>query len=96
LKQAGFKLRGIQHESLPPVHADPEALQQALLNLITNAMKYSGERKEIELKLTSEAPATAIIAVRDYGLGIPHEYRHKRWTCCLSKVPTPHWRQQRC
>jgi signal transduction histidine kinase len=77
LQQAGFVLRLIEDESLPLVHADPDALQQALLNLITNAMKYSGERKEIELKVSSERPATAVIAVRDYGLGIPAEYRQK-------------------
>jgi signal transduction histidine kinase len=77
-----------EDESLPPIQADPDALQQALLNLITNAMKYSGERKEIELKISAEGAATAVIAVRDYGLGIPAEYQHKIFERFF-RVPSP-------
>ncbi len=49
---------------------DPEALAQVLLNLIGNAEKYSGQRKEITLALSGESGRT-LIRVLDRGRGIP-------------------------
>jgi signal transduction histidine kinase len=76
LRQAGFRLSVTAAEALPEVHGDPDALQQALLNLVGNAMKYSGERKEIEIA-ASRADGAVVIEVRDYGIGIPAEYRQR-------------------
>src|SRR5690349_20014234 len=36
---------------LPAVLADPEPISQALINLLDNAVKYSGEAREIEIWL---------------------------------------------
>jgi signal transduction histidine kinase len=69
LSQQGFTLRLSVEEDLPSVRADPDALQQAILNLLTNAMKYSGEAREIDLRLGSRN-GDAMIAVTDRGLGI--------------------------
>jgi signal transduction histidine kinase len=69
LLQQGFKLRLSIEEELPSLRADPDALEQAILNLLTNAMKYSGESREIGLRLASRN-GDAIIEVTDRGLGI--------------------------
>ncbi len=69
LSQHGFELRMEIDEDLPPVNADPDALEQAVLNLLTNAMKYSGARKEIELRLARQ-DGHAAIQVTDYGVGV--------------------------
>ena len=74
LQQAGFTLKVAAGEELPLVNADADALQQAVLNLVMNAMKYSGERKEIEIETRPEDGAV-VIGVRDYGIGIPLEYQ---------------------
>jgi two-component system phosphate regulon sensor histidine kinase PhoR len=58
------------------VEGDNDALQQAVLNLVMNAIKYSGGRKEIEIEARQEN-REAVIAVRDYGIGIPAEHRQK-------------------
>ncbi|MBI3112663.1 MAG: hypothetical protein HYZ01_13940 [Ignavibacteriales bacterium] len=59
--------------SFPPLHADPDALEEALLNLLSNALKYSGKRKEILLTVT-RARNGVMLTVSDKGLGIPdHE-----------------------
>jgi signal transduction histidine kinase len=69
LAKHGFQLRmELQADSLE-VDADADALEQAVLNLLTNAMKYSTSRKEIELRLLRRS-AEAAIEVRDYGIGI--------------------------
>jgi len=51
------------------VRADPDAVRQALLNLIDNAVKYSPERKEVTVSLT-DGPDAAVVAVKDRGIGI--------------------------
>jgi signal transduction histidine kinase len=70
LEQHGFVLRVEIDESLPPVSVDADALEQAILNLLTNAMKYSGSGRTIDLRLAREG-REAIISVRDEGIGIP-------------------------
>ena len=69
LDQKGFNLRIELDEEIPPVKADRDALEQAVLNLLHNAMKYSGESRDIFLKLRREGD-TARIDVIDFGIGI--------------------------
>jgi signal transduction histidine kinase len=56
-------------DSIPDVQGDPDALEQAVLNLLTNAVKYSGESREIGLRLLQER-SEAIVEVVDHGVGI--------------------------
>lgn len=60
-------------ETVIPVICDPDAVSLALVNLITNAIKYTPPGGEIELSLRREAgrPDHVEIAVRDSGIGIP-------------------------
>jgi signal transduction histidine kinase len=69
MTEQGFVLDLKLAGSIPPVAVDRDALQQAILNLLTNAMKYSGEQREIELRLLAEGK-TALIEVSDHGIGI--------------------------
>ncbi len=76
LSQQGFNLNLEIEEGLPAVRADRDALEQAVLNLLSNAMKYSGDSRDIELRLEVR-DGYAVIQVADHGLGIdPQE--HKR------------------
>jgi CheY-like chemotaxis protein len=52
-----------------PVLLDPEAAEQALENLISNAMKYSPEHREIAITVDS-ADGYGRVQVRDHGIGI--------------------------
>jgi len=54
------------------VEADPDAVRQALINLADNAVKYSGERKRVSVRLFEDAEG-ASVSVRDRGIGIPAE-----------------------
>jgi signal transduction histidine kinase len=87
IEAAGFVLRVDADAALPDVNADPDALQQAVLNLLANAMKYSGDRKEIELDAKARDGAL-LIAVRDYGIGIPPEQRQRIFER-FYRVPSP-------
>jgi signal transduction histidine kinase len=78
-------------EGIPPVAVDRDALQQAILNLLTNAMKYSGEHREIGLRLCTEN-GTALIQVSDRGIGIP-EKEQERIFEKFYRVPIPENRE---
>jgi two-component system phosphate regulon sensor histidine kinase PhoR len=78
-------------EKVPPVAVDRDALQQAILNLLTNAMKYSGEHREIGLRLSTQN-GTAVIQVSDRGIGIP-EQEHSRIFEKFYRVPIPENRE---
>ena len=54
---------------------DPDAVCEALLNLLDNAAKYSGEDKHIAVSLESSAPWIRI-SVADRGVGIPRDELH--------------------
>jgi signal transduction histidine kinase len=72
LAQSGFRLDVEADAGVPPVRADKDALEQAVLNLLTNAMKYSGAAREIGLRLHRDN-GHAVIQVEDHGVGIAPE-----------------------
>jgi len=69
LSQQGFQLHVQIEPNLPDIRMDRDALEQAVLNLLSNAMKYSGDSRDIDLRLTRN-DRSAIIQVIDRGLGI--------------------------
>jgi signal transduction histidine kinase len=72
LEQAGFALKTDIEPDVPPLVADSDALQQAILNLLSNAMKYSGSSRRIDLRLDRKN-GHARIQVVDQGVGIAPE-----------------------
>lgn len=57
---------------LPPVLADPSRLERAMLNLLTNALKYSNSESEVLVR-AAVTSREAIISVADHGPGISPE-----------------------
>jgi signal transduction histidine kinase len=54
------------------LRGNPQELRTAVFNLVENAVKYSGEKKEIEVDLLTPDIDTILLRVRDKGVGIPH------------------------
>ena len=75
-EEAGFRLEVTVAPNLPPVLADRDALEQAILNLLGNAMKYSGDSREIGLRVERD-DGSAAIRVIDRGIGIAPEERER-------------------
>lgn len=76
LKQQGFQLDISMEEGLPLAQVDRDAMEQALLNLLHNAVKYSGDSKKIGLHLKKKN-THALIQVADQGIGIPPQEKEK-------------------
>ncbi len=69
LRQQGFHLNVHMEGELPEVRVDRDAIEQAIQNLLSNAMKYSGESREIDLRV-QKRDGQAVIEVTDQGIGI--------------------------
>ena len=64
----------------PPVSADPDRLERILVNLLSNALKYSPKESPVRIK-AEQTGNTATISVIDLGVGItpedlPHLFIH--------------------
>jgi two-component system phosphate regulon sensor histidine kinase PhoR len=76
--RAEIRLRVEIPENLPEIQADPVRLEQVLVNLIHNALKFSPVNSEITLTVAPLAPTArgaggegVLFAVEDTGTGIP-------------------------
>jgi signal transduction histidine kinase len=69
---SGFQVDLCIAEGLPDIPHDPEALSRALLNLLGNAVKYSGDSRWIGVSV-SRTETDIRVSVEDRGSGIPLE-----------------------
>jgi signal transduction histidine kinase len=69
LEQRQFTLNVEVQDGLPPANVDRDAIEQAILNLLANAMKYSGDSRVIDLRL-KQVDGQVVIEVVDHGVGI--------------------------
>ena len=70
LTRQGFRVAIHIDDDVPAMRADRDALHDAVLNLLSNAMKYSGDARDIAVELRKDAHH-AVIRVTDHGCGIP-------------------------
>ena len=75
-EQQQFRLHVHLEDGIPPVSVDRDAIEQAILNLLANAMKYSGGSRDIDLRLKS-TDGQAVIEVEDRGVGIEPDERKR-------------------
>jgi signal transduction histidine kinase len=75
LQMEKFKLKENLEENVVCLF-DWQAMTQVLYNLIDNAIKYSGEKKIIEIELKSTKRKIYLL-VSDHGIGIPKEKREQ-------------------
>jgi signal transduction histidine kinase len=61
-------------ESLPPVAADTNRIEQALGNLLNNAITYTAPGGTVTLTASAAADGHVLLTVTDTGVGIPAEY----------------------
>lgn len=70
------RIRVELEDGLPPISADPVKMQQALTNLVSNAIKYSDEGTQIDVSsaaMRRNAKLMVAIRVADRGIGMTAE-----------------------
>jgi len=86
VNEARRELRGETHGRnvdwqigrLPEVYVDPFMLRQALLNLLSNALKYTRTRAVARIEIRAETTSQeVIVSVHDNGVGFDMQYAHK-------------------
>jgi signal transduction histidine kinase len=77
LKQNGFTIIfEAPRTPLAPAVIDADSIAQAFMNLLDNAVKYSGSAREIVVRLEQEESSIRL-TVTDHGIGIPREEQAK-------------------
>ena len=69
-KEKGLELTTHVPDDLPALYADRRAMQQILLNLMTNAIKYTNAGK-ISVSVVMSDIGSVIFTIADTGVGIP-------------------------
>jgi signal transduction histidine kinase len=70
IEQQGFALEVEIADDLPELEIDAEALSQALINLVNNAIKYSPDQRLIRILARCDGERV-LVSVSDLGIGIP-------------------------
>jgi two-component system phosphate regulon sensor histidine kinase PhoR len=76
LQHEGFTTSKQFAENLPAMNADREAITEALINILDNAVKYSASHKYIRIK-TGQSENMNYVEVEDHGIGI-EKHHHKK------------------
>lgn len=82
IEQPNFERRGIVvrielPDSLPPAHVDENMMERVLLNLLDNALKYSGDGQLVTIAAEESVSDMLLLTVTDEGKGIPEEHRER-------------------
>jgi signal transduction histidine kinase/ActR/RegA family two-component response regulator len=72
----GISLRLEVGDEVGQVHADKLRLKQVVLNLMTNAVKFTGEGGSVVLR-AERSPGSVVITVEDTGIGVPEADRER-------------------
>jgi len=80
---AAFQIVSVHHKIIregvainQTIHADRQRIEQVLINLLSNATKYSPDAKEV-IVYTEKTSSKLIIKVKDFGVGIAKEEQSK-------------------
>ncbi len=63
---------GVEPQEEILVAGNPEELRTVIFNLFDNAIKYSGEKKDIVVDVRTPNIDKVLLSVQDRGIGIPH------------------------
>ena len=84
--QKQIQLELLNDNNVSSVFADVEKTAWVLINFLSNALRYSGEKSKVQIRIEEKGKAIEF-SVRDYGKGIDEQYQ-KRLFDRYFQVPT--------
>jgi two-component system, OmpR family, phosphate regulon sensor histidine kinase PhoR len=76
IQKDGFQVNLEIHPDIPDSFADPNAITMAFINLLDNSAKYSGDQKQIDVRV-ERTNGFVDLTVIDKGIGIPVSEQQK-------------------
>jgi signal transduction histidine kinase len=76
IQEKGHQLSFVRAGAVPPVVVDPQLIRQVILNLASNAVKYTPPGGDIAITVR-RAGASVCWAVRNSGIGIPKDAQRR-------------------
>lgn len=70
---SGLMIKDHYEDGLPAVHVDRRLMRQVLINLVTNAVKFSKKGGRIDINIGTLKSGEVCITVQDQGVGIPSD-----------------------
>ncbi len=71
-KQSGLRLHTSLLDDIPPVMANRDQIEQVLVNIVSNAIKYTPQGGDVSVSIKLQGTEVQV-QVRDSGIGIPKE-----------------------
>ena len=72
IKEKAHKIELNIEENLPNIVADKDGIEQVILNIISNAIKYTEDNGEINISASTKDD-DLVLRVKDNGIGIPKD-----------------------
>lgn len=80
LEQEQHRIIHFQIEELPDAYADEMLLEQAFMNLVSNAIKYTSKEKEAKILVTGAMREHDVLySIQDNGVGFNMEYEDRMY-----------------
>lgn len=76
-RQKGLVLEVISADKLPSVKGNPDMIEQAIENLVSNAIKYTAREGNVRVEFFEGPGKSLLINVKDTGIGIDEKDREK-------------------
>ena len=77
-KEHDLTISIMKEPDLPDVYLNVDSISRALMNIVSNAIKYSPDGKRIKIRAErSRVGEFVVVSVEDQGMGIPEQYQKK-------------------
>jgi two-component system sensor histidine kinase VicK len=75
-KEKGHHIELNIEENIPDIVADKDGIEQVILNIISNSIKYTPENGRIDV-IAKKQDKNVIITIKDNGIGIPDKDKER-------------------
>ena len=69
-EEQGITLSRVFPNDCPKLHADPRHIKQIILNLVSNAVKFTPPKGKISLEVAVDDEQAVLLVIKDNGIGI--------------------------
>ncbi len=77
-KEHDLTISIMKEPDLPEIYLNVDSISRALMNIVSNAIKYSPDGKRIKIRAERSRDGEFVeVSVEDQGMGIPEEYQKK-------------------